>query len=152
MENSQSLDQVLRAWAEVFMHRSMHDFWHFMKHSGLSMSQLSVLLRLHYHHACGVSEIGEHLGVTNPAASQLIDRLVNLGLLERNEDPSDRRIKNISLTPRGIALVQEGIAARQRWLQALTAALSAEEQAAIIQALTTLTEAAHSLEAQSISS
>ena len=150
MDNSQSLDQVLRLWTEVFMHRSMQDFRHFIKQSGLSMSQLSILLRLYHHHACGVTEIGEHLGVSSAAASQLIDRLVGLGLLERSEDPRDRRSKNISLTPRAIALVQESIAARQRWLLALTEALPPQERQAISQALTTLTNAARHLEAQSV--
>ena len=55
-------------WAEVFMHRSMGDFKRFMDESGLSPSQVSTLMHLHYGRQCGVSDIGQHLGVTHSSA------------------------------------------------------------------------------------
>ena len=128
------------------MRRSMGDFRQFTKSSGLSMSQISALFHLYYRGAHGVSDIGEHLGVTNAASSQLIERLVQQGLLQRTEDAIDRRIKNVALTPQGQALVQESIEARQRWMEQLTNALTPEDQNAIITALTTLTQAARKLE------
>lgn len=138
--------QVLHEWSEVFMGRSMREFTQFMRESGLSMPQFSALFHLRYHGGCGVTDIGSHLGVTNAAASQMIDRLVQQGLLERSVDPNDRRAKQLRLTSDSQALIEGSIEARQRWLAELTTALTPSEQAEIIRALQKLTEVARRLE------
>ncbi len=92
-------------------------FKRFMDETGLSFSQIMVLMRLYHGSKSGVSEIGEQLGITNAAASQSIDRLVNLGLIERTEDPMDRRAKQLVLTRKGQALVEKGIKARCQWIE-----------------------------------
>lgn len=127
------------------MERTMRDFTAFMRSVGLSMPQVSTLFRLYYQGSCAVSDLGSHLGVTNAAASQMIERLVQQGLLERSEDPSDRRAKQITLTPAGRELVQSSIEARTRWMAELTAVLSPDEQATITAALGTLTSAVKNL-------
>jgi len=141
-----ALTGVIREWSEVFMHRSMRDFKRFMDSSGLSFSQINILMRLVHSHITSVSEIGEELGVTNAAASQAVDRLVDLGLIERTEDPVDRRAKRLALTPKGRALIEEGIAARSKWIEGLTDALTPDQQNMIISALTLLTSAAQNIE------
>jgi DNA-binding MarR family transcriptional regulator len=146
MSDSDRFTALLHSWAEVFMRRSMHDFVKFSKDSGVSMPQLSTLMRLYHQGACGVSDIGSHLGVTNAAASQMIDRLVQQGLLERSEDPKDRRGKHIQVTPKGRQLIEDGIEARRRWMEELTTELTAEEQVLIVHALILLTRAARQLE------
>lgn len=120
----------------------MHDMVQFSRYSGLSMTQLSTLMHLYHRGACGVSNIGSHLGVTNAAASQMIDRLVGLGYLERSEDPADRRVRQITVTARGRRLIESAVAARHRWIEALTESLSPNQQQLIIEALTLLTQAA----------
>jgi DNA-binding MarR family transcriptional regulator len=146
MHSDSSLADNLRSWVEVFMHRSFRDFRRFMEKAGLSHSQVSTLMWLHHQGACGVSEIGEQLGITAAAASQLVDRLLQQGFLERTEDPADRRFKQVSLTPKGIALIENGIRHRQRWMEQLTYALTPEEQETISGALSLLTRAARQLE------
>ena len=138
--------QVLQDWSEVFMRRSMHDFIQFSKDSGLSMGQTNVLFHLHHGSSCGVSDIGELLGVTNPAASQMVHRMVTLGLIERTEDPDDRRAKQLQLTANGRLIVKESIEARRRWMEQLTYTLTSEEQTLIINALNILVDAAQDLE------
>ncbi len=142
MSPSEQLTQAIRTWAEVFIHRSMRDFRRFLGESGLTYVQFSVLMRLHHGERCGVSDIGEQLGVSRAAASQMVDRLVQMGLVERREDPDDRRVRRLSLTERGHTFVEEGIAARTRWLEDLAEVLAPDQREAIIQALNTLTEAA----------
>ncbi len=146
MTTEQHFDQVLREWVETFTRRSMSEFRAAMKDSHLSMPQFGTLMHLYHGGACGISEMGEHLGVTAAAASQMIERLVQSGLIERVEDSNDRRVKNLSLTRKGRALIKKGIEARSRWLQDLTDELSPERQAAIAGALRALTEAAAKLE------
>ncbi len=81
-----SFSEVMGEWAEVFMHRSFRDFKRFMDDAGLSPSQANALMRLYHGELCGVSDIGGHLGISNAAASQMVERLVQMGLLERTED------------------------------------------------------------------
>ena len=138
--------QVLRDWSEIFMHRSIRDFKRFMDESGLSSSQVGALMQLYRCEACGISDIGEHLGITNPAASQLVERLVQLSLVKRDEDPNDRRARQLTLTPQGRSLIESGIEARRRWMEQLTAALTPDEQQTIAGVLILLTDAARSLD------
>jgi DNA-binding MarR family transcriptional regulator len=142
MPENQQLSIALREWAEIFMRRSMRDFFQFIRETGLSITQLNTLMRLYYGGSCGISDVGDHLGITNAATSQMVQRLVEQGLLERTEDLTDRRVKQLALTAAGRALIEQGIEARRRWLEDLTAALSSEEQENITLVLRELTEAA----------
>jgi DNA-binding MarR family transcriptional regulator len=146
MPTSKQLAAALREWGDVFMRRSMRETIRFWKESGLSMPQISVLMHLHHHGACGVSEVGAHLSVTNAAASQLVDKLVQLGLLARAEAEHDRRARRLTLTPKGETFLQKGIDARRRWLEELADALTPEQQKVVGAALPHLTEAARKLE------
>jgi DNA-binding MarR family transcriptional regulator len=124
------------------MHRSARDFKRFMDTTGLSFSQVNILMRLFHHGSAGVSEIGEKMGFTNAAASQSVDRLVQMGLIARTEDPDDRRAKRLELTPHGRSLIDQGIAARSHWVAEVTEKLSPDQQKMIAEALTILTAAA----------
>jgi len=145
MSTHEQFSEVLHAWVKVFMERSMTDFKRFMDESDLSPSQVNILMRLHFRGMCDVSAIGEQMGVTNAAASQAVERLVQKGLLDRTEDPVDRRVKQLRLSPRGEKLVEESFEARRRWMDGLTGVLSPEQQEEIAAALTALTDAARLL-------
>lgn len=146
MSSSELLPRVLTEWTGVLMRASSGDFQRIMRDYSLSMPQLSTLMRLYYHNAAAVSDIGAELGVTNAAGSQMVDRLVQLGLINRNEDRLDRRVKNVKLTDKGRQLVQQIMDVRRRWMEDLTARLTLDQQDFIITALTLLTEAARHLE------
>jgi DNA-binding MarR family transcriptional regulator len=141
-----SLEQALRDWAQVFMHRSVREFQDWIKESGLSHSQLATLMQLHRGGSCPVTGIGQDLGVTSAAASQIVDRLVQQGLLSRTEDEHDRRVRQITLTPAGHDIVRQAIESRMAWMRQLVGALRPEEQQAIIGSLDHLTRAARALE------
>ncbi len=146
MQTDKLFSEVVREWAKVFMHRSGRDFKRFMDATGLSFSQINILMRMMHEDSIGVSDIGEKMGITNAAASQAVDRLVQMGLVERTEDPQDRRAKRLKLTPDGLALIKKGIEARSQWIENITQSLTAEQQEMVIRALTLLTEAARQME------
>ena len=141
MSKSQ-LTHSLRAWMDAFMHRSMRGWTRFAKSTGLSMPQFSILMQLHHKGPCGMSEVSERFDITNAAASQLVDKLVQAGYIERAEDPSDRRAKQLKLAPQGAKLVEEGMNERHRWMDELTKHLSPDQQTKVAEALDILTEAA----------
>ncbi len=126
MTDNLQFSQITRQWMDIFMHRSMRGWSHFAKSTGLSMPQFSILMQLHHRGGCGLSEISERFDITNAAASQLVDKLVHSGYLERTEDPSDRRAKVLNLTDQGRSFVDQGIHERHRWVDELVRSLSAE--------------------------
>lgn len=142
MSNDTLFNQTLQDWSEVFMRHSFRAFKQFMDSNGLSPSQVITLFRLYHQGPCGVSAIGNQLGITNAASSQLIDRLVVMGYIERCEDLSDRRAKQLSLSSKGREILEEGIAARRRWMETLTIELTPEQKATVIAALSVLTTSA----------
>lgn len=145
MTNS-PISHSLRAWMDVFMHRSMRGWTQFAKSTGLSMPQFSILMQLHHTDRCGISDISERFDISNAAASQLAEKLVQGGYIERAEDPNDRRVKILQLTPKGSGLIEAGMNERYRWMDELGRSLSAEEKRKVADALTILTEAAKELE------
>ena len=128
------------------MHRSMRGWARYIKASGLSMPQFSILMQLYHRGPCGMSEISEGFGITPAAASQLVDKLVQSDLIARTEDPNDRRAKQIALTSQGKQLIEQGIAERYRWMDKLDENLSLEERKKVAEALNILNEAAKELE------
>jgi len=129
---------TLQEWMEAFMHRSMRGFLAYVRESGLSMSQLGAMFHIQNRESGGVTDLGDKLGVTGSAASQLLERLVQQGLILRSEHPGDRRVKQLVLTERGCQVVQESIRARQSWLFDLAETLSDREKETIIAALNIL--------------
>jgi DNA-binding MarR family transcriptional regulator len=126
----------------------MREFIRTLKDAGLSPSQLNTLMRLHYRGPCPISEVGDDLGVTTAAASQLVERLVQQGLIERGEDPADRRVRRIRLTPQGKALIARGVEARVGWVGGLMGVIPVEEQSHAADVLRRLTGAARALDAE----
>ena len=144
-KESKELRTIVRIWAEAFMMRSMRDMGRYVKTTGLSMPQFSLLMRLYYKGGCEVHDIGRHFDVSSAAASQLVDRLVHAGLVERTEIPSDRRARQIELSQKGRALIDTGVQERYRWVDDVVAALPAKERAALLASLPHLVEAEKAL-------
>ncbi|NIV34572.1 MAG: MarR family transcriptional regulator [Anaerolineae bacterium] len=142
MSQSDPFVIALQKWLGVSMHRSFRHLLCYARDHGLSMSQLGALFHIHRMGHSGVTDLGEHLGVSSPAASQMLDRLVEQGLILRTEDPSDRRAKQIVLTEEGLRVLQESMPARQNWLHELAGALSDSEKASATEALEILAERA----------
>ncbi|HEX9029837.1 MAG TPA: MarR family transcriptional regulator [Anaerolineales bacterium] len=142
MPSTERLPNVLIEWTGVLMRSSSSDFNRIMRDYNLSMPQIGTLMRLYHHRAGAVSDIGTALGFTNAAASQMVDRLVQLGLIDRREDPSDRRVKHVDLTEKGRQLIHQIMEIRCRWIEDLTNRLTPEQRESVATALTLLTEAA----------
>ena len=77
------------------------------------------------------ADVGRRLGVSKQAAGKTIDRLAELGYVERGGESADRRRKLVRLTPRGTEALELSAAAfdhvRTRW----TGLLGADRVAAL---------------------
>lgn len=128
MSSSDKFYDTFYKWMELSMHRSNRGHMLYAREKGLSRSMIGTLFHLSHRDHAGVTDLGEHLGVSSAAASQMLERLVEEGLIQRSEDPDDRRMKQIILTDKGHQVKKEAINARLGWLEELTASFSGEEK------------------------
>jgi MarR family transcriptional regulator, organic hydroperoxide resistance regulator len=138
--------QVLLEWLAVFMRRSLHDMLQFNKVAGLSLAQMNILMWLHYHKPCEVTHLADIMQVSPAAASQMVERMVQQDLVQRVESPADRRTRQVHLTSQGKQLVEETIAARQKWIEDLVTTLDDQQKSAVVELLGGLIEKAKSME------
>jgi len=140
---AESFQDTVRKTLGQVLHISMHHFWRFAKEQGLSMTQMITLRIVSHRHndqCCSVSDISGLLGVTNAAVSQSLDKLVEQNLVKRQENPEDRRSKQILITSQGEELLRESMRAQQAWIEDLPAHLSPEEQGRIEAAFRVLSD------------
>jgi DNA-binding MarR family transcriptional regulator len=105
----------------------------------LNLSQTKLLHRLETAgRELSLGEAAESVGITLPTASRLVDDLVHRGLIQRHEDPNDRRLKRVGLTESGRAALRRLGAARLSGLEEFIATLSDTERATLDHTLTTL--------------
>jgi len=73
----------------------------------LTLPQLRTLFIIAHNNTSSVAQISQHLGIGEPTASHLIDKLVQAGLVERSEDPGDRRRAIVQLSPAGGEIIEK---------------------------------------------
>jgi len=139
MSENKLFSTALREWTGIFVQRSMIDFKNFMNESGLSPSQVNTLMHIYYKGACSITAISQHVGITNPAASQMVDKLVQMDLIDRTEGKHDRRARLINLSPQGRTLIERGIKVRFDWLDEIAGELTPEQQEEATRVLTLMT-------------
>jgi DNA-binding MarR family transcriptional regulator len=104
----------------------------------LSVPQFRALNFLNHHEGASLSDVAEHIGLTLPSMSSMIEGLVLRSLVTRQTDAGDRRRITLALTARGQAALQSLHDATQAHLAERLAALPASERAAIVQAMQAL--------------
>jgi DNA-binding MarR family transcriptional regulator len=83
-----------------------------MNDAGITLPQVLLLSHAERRGTASASELAEAVHTSLPAASQMIDRLVQQGLLSRTEDPADRRRKSVATTASARAVLRKLAAAR----------------------------------------
>ena len=108
----------------------------------LSVGQMATLMLLDAEQGGTISNIASDLGRSLSVTDRLIDQMVRRGLVDRQEDGRNRRIKRIGLTERGHELI--GMVQRQRSEAQLTvmATLTDSERAEVMRGMALLAEAA----------
>jgi DNA-binding MarR family transcriptional regulator len=104
----------------------------------LTYNQYKTLLSLSDAGPCTLNALSKDLDVATSSASQMVDRLVTMGLVQRKQAHGDRRSVVLKISPEGEELldkVREGIIYRY---QHLFRHLGASEQANLAGAINTL--------------
>ena len=102
---------------------------------GVTMAQAKVLYVVLAAGHLRMSELASRLGIGASSASEVVERLVELGLLRRVDDADDRRQVVITATPDAAALIERFRELNQRQLREMLGRLDADELAIVAQSL-----------------
>lgn len=100
MSRQERIEAILHNFHAIrrgFSHGSRFSRQHF----GMTMTQASVLMLLVHEGPQTMGNIAEQLGISRGAATQLLDGLTEQGLVERQQDETDKRIVYIVLSRDG---------------------------------------------------
>jgi len=108
---------------------------------GLTPAQAKVLLQVGLCGPMPVGEIAGALGVSMPAASEIVDRLVEAGFVRRDDDPADRRRVIVAPSDAARRFATELKAVRAGRVRRALAALAPHERPALVRGLEALVAA-----------
>lgn len=133
---SQVASEILDVIPSVM--REVRELMRSHRTADLSVTQFRVLAFVDRHSGTSLSAVAEHIGLTLPSMSKLMDGLVERKLIVREFDRADRRRVTLKLTARGRTILE---AARKATRDHLTHVLSTLDKAhleTVYQALATL--------------
>ena len=102
---------------------------------GLTRAQWIILLRLDRQPGLSQKELAEILEVEPITVARLIDRLERSGLVERRDDPADRRVWRLHLLPPARPVLDEMVAERTDMRRVVSDGLPAEALRVVSEAL-----------------
>jgi DNA-binding MarR family transcriptional regulator len=106
--------------------------------AGLSVPQLRALLYVNRNEGAALGSLAEHLGLTPPSTSRLVEELVKRRLLERGTSTADRRRIRLVVSPAGKLLLEAVLRETHGRLSAALSRLSAEDLQSISAAMQAL--------------
>jgi MarR family transcriptional regulator, 2-MHQ and catechol-resistance regulon repressor len=95
---------------------------------GLGFSDFAVLEVLLHKGPTPVNSIGSLVRLTSGSITAAVDRLEGKGLVERRNDPEDRRTRVVHLTPEGRSLISCAFSDHEAAMERATSALTPEER------------------------
>lgn len=98
---------------------------------GLTLAQWKILMHVERHPGLSQKELSELLEVEPISVARLIDRLEQHGMVERRDDPTDRRIWRLHLKKGAAPALRALARERAEMLEALVAGLTPTEIKAV---------------------
>lgn len=102
---------------------------------GMTRAQWVILWRLQQQPGLSQKELAEIMEVEPITVARLVDRLAARGMVERRDDPDDRRIWRLHLLPPALPVLEEMRGERDEVARLLTAGLSREVVQTVHQSL-----------------
>jgi DNA-binding MarR family transcriptional regulator len=132
-----NLDQLTREFLEVIPMMMRHVRAEFRSHrtSDLSVPQFRALVFINRNPGTALSPLSEHLGLTLPSTSKMVDQLVLRGYLDRRSSQRDRRMITLQITTQGKSILEKSFQATLNQFQGLFEKLSNQEQEIVLASL-----------------
>ena len=146
-ERAQRVKETIELFIELVFTEKFADMPNWMD-LDLTVSQVKSIYLLAHHHALAISELADLLGIGNPAASILVQQLVEQELVERAEDLNDRRRTLVSLTSRGAKLVSGRRDLREAKFRRRLSQMNDEELTGLLNGMKALVEIVRSEQAE----
>jgi DNA-binding MarR family transcriptional regulator len=109
--------------------------------AGMSVPQFRALILLDRHGNSPLTDLAEHLGLSVPSASRMIQGLVVKGFVVREPGESDRRQISLTLSERGRAVMKNAQRKTEAQLADVLTRLSADQRGEVAHAADLLREA-----------
>src|ERR1700738_1796591 len=103
-----------------------------IKRTELGDSDFRVLEVLLHKGPLPVNTIGPKVWLTPGSISVAVDRLVKKGLVSRQDDAEDRRVRHVELTPKGRALIKREFGEHATAMENIAGVLSKNERLALL--------------------
>jgi DNA-binding MarR family transcriptional regulator len=132
-----NLDELIHEFLEVvpMLMRQVRADFRSHRTPDLSVPQFRALVFVNRNPGTALSPLAEHLGLTLPSTSKMVDQLVLRGYLDRQSSQRDRRKITLQITTQGKSILDTSYQATQKQLQALFENLSQTEQENILASL-----------------
>ena len=102
----------------------------------LSFTQARLTFVLaHHDHPVAIGDLADAVGLSAAAAGRNVQQLVRKKLIERTENPEDRRVKLVTLTDRGRSLAQSHLESKEAAVRTLLGELDTDQCLALVEAL-----------------
>jgi len=130
----EELDRAMRASSRIFLRPSAN-----IEMRSLPASHLRLLQAIGRLPDSKMVDVAKALDVQLPAVSQMVDKMVKAGHVVRLQDPLDRRISRLRLTPEMEELLSDAASARLARVAKAAEALTHEEVETLTMLLDRLT-------------
>jgi DNA-binding MarR family transcriptional regulator len=123
---------------EQFINRVSHprgETLALMMGASITTAQVILLHLTQKHPNSTHSELAKAMKLSPSSASQMVERLVKMDFLTRRESTKDRRVRTLSVTPRGRSFLKRLQVVRAREYAVGTEALSSATRERLIQAI-----------------
>ena len=107
----------------------------------ITIPQFRTLVILSNHGPMNLATLAGQLGVQPSATGRMVDRLVGVGLIDRETNPTSRRELLAALTKRGREVVRQVTAHRRDEIAAIVEAMPPKERRGLVRALAAFTAA-----------
>lgn len=104
----------------------------------ITFAQMRVLWVLEMRKSITPGQLAGALGISNPSATEIADRLVRGGYIRRSRPAQDRRQVLLALRPRGFRILGDFARRRRERFQRLSRVLAPRDMASMAAALETL--------------
>lgn len=145
MEKARQIAKIIRLYRQVnmYMRRDSPDVWMDLT---LTVPQLKSLFFIANEGTTNLKKLAAALKVTPSNVTGIVDRLVQQGLVSRQENPEDRRVSLLRPTEQGEAVVDNLKERRTSYLSRILRQLGTDELSILEKGLVSMVRAARKQE------
>jgi DNA-binding MarR family transcriptional regulator len=104
----------------------------------LTVPQFRALAFVNRHSGASLSQVADHMGLTLPSTSRLVDVLIARRFLTREDNPSDRRRIKLGVTNRGQVILENSRSTTLNYLAGKLRGISPKDLESILQGMNVL--------------